>query len=81
MLSSFTIDTKELSAEFNLRQRQVDNLLSFAVKKVASDYQKLWEDEANVLGATRRQYKQSIRRESRGNASEAVYMNLSLIHI
>lgn len=75
MLSSFTIDTKELSAEFNLRQRQVDNLLSFAVKKVASDYQKLWEDEANVLGATRRQYKQSIRRESRGNASEAVYMN------
>lgn len=56
-----TIDTRSLSDEFNLTQRQADNLVSNAVKHVIAVIAKNWESQAmNNLHQTRQQYVKSL---------------------
>lgn len=72
----FTIDTSELSAEFNLTRADVDDLLEMTVKRVTATYARLWENQAKQkLKKSRSQYIRAIQIGERGRFTGVAYLN------
>lgn len=72
----FTIDTLDLSEEFNLSRKDIDQLLEYTVKEVTFTFARLWETEArNKLKKSRSQYLRAIQIDSRGPFVGVAYLN------
>lgn len=72
----FTIDTADLSAEFNLSQDDVDALLERSVKAVTVKFAQHWDTVAkNNLSQTKGIYRSAIQIGSQGRFTGIAYLN------
>lgn len=70
------IDTLDLSSEFNLTRDDIDGLLEYTVQEITKEFALVWEAEAkNALFASRKEYIDSIRVDSRGRFSGVAYLD------
>lgn len=71
-----TIDTMDLSSEFSLSRENVDDLLEFTVQEVTKEFARVWEAKAKQeLKASRTDYINSIRVDSRGRFTGVAYLD------
>ena len=73
---NLSIDTRDLSAEFQLSQREVDDMLEFVVDEVTAQFARNWDVQAKKeLKSTRELYRQAIQVEKRDKFTGVVYLN------
>jgi len=71
-----SIDTRDISAEFQLSQKEVDDMLEFVVDEVTAQFARNWDTQAKTtLKSTREQYRQAIQVEKRDKFTGVVYLN------
>jgi hypothetical protein len=71
-----SIDTADLSAEFDLDQRAVNDLLKFTVEEVTAMFARNWDNKAKeTLGSTRNEYRNAIQTRKIDDFTASVYLN------
>lgn len=70
------IDTRDLSSEFDLNRKDIDDLLETTVSMVTKKFAEHWDDVAKKeLGSTRSLYRSAIEVGSRNRFTGVVYLN------
>lgn len=73
---NLSIDTLDLSQEFDLNQQDVDGMLEFVVEEVTSAFARKWDNQAKTdLNSTREQYRSAIQVTKKDRFTGVVYLN------
>lgn len=73
---NFTVDTQDLSDEFNLSQDDIDSLLEATVQSVTQAFTRHWDDVASrELKSVRHLYRNAIQVGQQGRFVGIVYLN------
>lgn len=71
-----SIDTMDLSQEFNMTKDDVDGMTEFVVDEVTTAFAREWDNQAKSdLNSTREQYRNAIQVTKRGRFTGVVYLN------